>query len=373
MSRNTTKILVINWQDWKHPLAGGAEVHLREVFRRLVKYWEIHILSCSFKGAKEYEFLDGMHIHRVGERNTFNYWVPFKYKQLERKIGFNLIIEDLNKIPFYTRLYSKKPKLAILHHLFGKSIFEETNPVFALYVLFHENMIPRFYKGIPFVVVSESTKEELAKMGIPERDIKIIHNGIDIEFFKPGKKAKNPRVVYLNRIRKYKRPDLALKVFDIVRKNYGEVEFFIVGDGPYLGKVKKMAKKLSLNVVFMGFVDEETKRDILSSAWVVVNTSAKEGWGLVNMEAFACGTPVVGFKVPGVKDSVKDGHNGFLVDYGDVEDMGEMVIRILKDDILRRNLSKNAREFAENFTWDRAAEGFKEVISNLISTNCSAV
>ncbi|MEO0149469.1 MAG: glycosyltransferase family 4 protein [candidate division WOR-3 bacterium] len=367
MSRNTIKILVINWQDWKHPLAGGAEVHLREVFKRLANHWEIHVLSCSFKGAKDYEFLEGIHIHRIGERNTFNYWVPFKYRQLEREIGFDLVIEDLNKIPFYTKLYSNKPKLVILHHLFGKSIFEETNPIFALYVLFHENLIPKFYKGIPFVVVSESTKEELVRVGIPERDVKIIYNGIDVEFFKPGEKARDPRVVYLNRIRKYKRPDLALKVFDTVRKHISDTEFFVVGDGPYLNRIKAMAKKLSLNIKFTGFVDEKTKRDILSSAWVVVNTSAKEGWGLVNMESFACGTPVVGFKVPGVKDSVKDGFNGFLVDYGDVKGMAERVVQILRDGTLRESLSQNARKFAEKFTWDRTAEEFKGVISEIIS------
>ncbi|MEO0176093.1 MAG: glycosyltransferase family 4 protein, partial [candidate division WOR-3 bacterium] len=152
-----------------------------------------------------------------------------------------------------------------------------------------------------------------------------------------------------------------------VRKHISDTEFFVVGDGPYLNRIKAMAKKLSLNVKFTGFVDEKTKRDILSSAWVVVNTSAKEGWGLVNMESFACGTPVVGFKVPGVKDSVKDGFNGFLVDYGDVKGMAERVVQILRDGTLRESLSQNARKFAEKFTWDRTAEEFKGVISEIIS------
>ncbi len=365
MSRNT-KILVINWQDWKHPLSGGAEVHLREIFKRLSKFWEIHLLVCSFKGAKKYEFLDGLHVHRFGERNTFNYVVPFAYLKLEREIGFDLVVEDLNKIPFYTRFYSGKRKIAILHHLFGNSIFEETNPIFALYVLIHEKMIPKLYRGIPFVVVSESTKEELVKGGIPERDVRVIHNGIDTEFFKPSNKSERPLIVYLNRMRKYKRPHLALKVFSRISEVCKECDFLMVGSGPYLKKVKSLAEKYELKVKFTGFVDEEKKREILSLAWVVINTSSKEGWGLVNMEAFACGTPVVGFNVPGIRDSIKDGYNGFLVEDGNIEEMANKVMSIIKDERMRQELSKNARSFAEKFTWDKAAEQFKKTIEELL-------
>ncbi len=326
----------------------------------------MHILSCSFRGSKPYEYLEGMHIHRVGERNTFNYFVPFKYKELERRYDFSLVIEDLNKLPFYTNLYSKKPKLAILHHLFGKSIFEETNFIFGAYVLLYERSIPIFYKNIPFVVVSESTKEELVKMGFKEENISVIYNGIDTEFFKPSEKSPTPLVVYINRIRKYKRPDLALKVFKLVSERVKDVEFVIVGDGPYMKVVKEMARELGIDVKFTGFVSEEGKARILSSAWVLVNTSAKEGWGLVNMEAFASGTPVVGFRVHGVKDSVKDGYNGFLSDYEDIYDMSEKVVEIIENENLRRMLSKNARKFAEKYTWDNSAKEFEKVIKELI-------
>lgn len=346
-------------------MGGGAEVHLREVFKRLANNWEIHILSCSFKGAKPYEYLEGIHIHRVGQRNTFNYFVPFKYKELERRYDFSLVIEDLNKLPFYTKLYSKKPKLAILHHLFGKSIFEETNFVFGMYVLLYERTIPMFYKDIPFVVVSESTKEELINMGFKEENVSVIYNGIDTEFFKPSEKSPTPLVVYLNRIRKYKRPDLALKVFKLVSERVKDVEFVMVGDGPYMKVVKEMARDLNIDVKFTGFVSEEEKARILSSAWVLVNTSAKEGWGLVNMEAFASGTPVVGFRVHGVKDSVKDGYNGFLSDYEDIYDMSEKIVEIIENGKLRETLSKNARKFAEQYTWDNCAKEFEKVIREI--------
>ncbi len=130
--------------------------------------------------------------------------------------------------------------------------------------------------------------------------------------------------------------------------------------------VKEMARELGIDVKFTGFVSEEGKARILSSAWVLVNTSAKEGWGLVNMEAFASGTPVVGFRVHGVKDSVKDGYNGFLSDYEDIYDMSEKVVEIIENENLRRMLSKNARKFAEKYTWDNSAKEFEKVIKELI-------
>ncbi len=367
MSGNTKRILIINWQDWKHPLSGGAEVHLREVFRRLSERWEIHALVCSFKDARSYEFLEGIHIHRGGKRNTFNFFVPFKYLELERRFNFDLIIEDLNKIPFYTSVYSRKRKMAILHHLFGKSIFEETNPIFALYVLFNENLIPKFYKNYPFVVVSESTKEELVNKGIPEENITVIYNGIDTNFFRPSRKSPKPVIVYLNRLRKYKRPDLAIRVFKILSGRHKDVEFVVVGSGPYMRAAISMANELGVNVRFTGYVSEEEKRDILSSAWVVINTSAKEGWGLVNMESFACGTPVVGFNVPGMRDSIKDGYNGFLVEYEDIYSLVDRVEEILLNSNLREALSKNSRKFAEKFTWDRTAMEFEKVIEKWVS------
>lgn len=351
------RILVINWQDWKHPMAGGAEVHLKEVFTRIaLRGVEVHVLSCGFKGARRYEELEGVRIHRVGSRPTFNFFVPFALRRLEGRYRFDLLVEDLNKLPFYTMFYSRTPKkMAILHHLFGRTIYEETNPLAATYVYLQERLIPRLYRSWPFIVVSESTKEDLVRGGVPEGNVRVIHNGIDVEFFRPMPKYVQPTVLYLNRFRRYKRPDLAVRIFALVRKRLPEARFLMAGKGPYLESVKRLAAKMGVPVDFLGFVPEEVKAEVMAKSWVVLNTSSKEGWGLVNMEAFASGTPVVGFRVHGMKDSVRDGYNGFLVEYGDVEGAASKVLQILRDRSLRETLSRNARRFAENFTWDRAA------------------
>ncbi len=343
-------------------------MHLREVFTRIAKRGvEVHVLSCGFKGARSYEVLEGVRIHRVGSRPVFNFFVPKKVRELEGEYRYDLLIEDLNKLPFYTMFYSRTPKkLALLHHLFGRTIYEETNPLAATYVFLQERLIPVLYREWPFVVVSESTKEELVRGGVPEGNVRVVYNGIDVDRFKPTPKYVQPTVLYLNRFRRYKRPDLAVRIFAEVRRRMPEARMLMAGKGPYLERVKRMAERMRVPVDFLGFVSEEVKAEVMAKAWVLLNTSSKEGWGLVNMEAFASGTPVVGFRVPGMRDSVRDGYNGYLVDYGDVEGAAERVLRILRDGALRDRLSRNARKFAESFTWDRAAEDTLKVMEEVV-------
>ncbi|NIP80090.1 MAG: glycosyltransferase, partial [Gemmatimonadetes bacterium] len=109
-------------------------------------------------------------------------------------------------------------------------------------------------------------------------------------------------------------------------------------------------------VTFAGFVSEEEKLRLFRRAWVHVLTSPKEGWGITNLEAAACGTPTVASDSPGLRDSVVDGETGFLVPHGDVEALADRIRALIEEDALRERLGGNARRFAERFTWDRAAE-----------------
>ena len=117
-------ILVINWQDITNPLGGGAEVHLHEIFRRIVKNGHKVTLLCSkYIGSLDEEIVDGIRILRRGNRNTFNFTVPGVYRELIQENDFDIVFDDINKIPFFTPLFVKKPLVAIVHHFFGKTIF----------------------------------------------------------------------------------------------------------------------------------------------------------------------------------------------------------------------------------------------------------
>ncbi len=109
-------------------------------------------------------------------------------------------------------------------------------------------------------------------------------------------------------------------------------------------------------VTFHGFVTEAQKRDLMRRAWATVQASPKEGWGITNMEAAACGTPTVASDSPGLRESVVHGETGFLYPHGDLEALTELMRRLAASRAEVERLGAGAFAFAQRFTWDRAAD-----------------
>jgi glycosyltransferase involved in cell wall biosynthesis len=100
----------------------------------------------------------------------------------------------------------------------------------------------------------------------------------------------------------------------------------------------------------------------------MVNASMKEGWGITNLEANACGVPVVSADSPGLRDSVKSGTSGLLYPFGDTSMLASTIIRVLEDDSMRQQLSEGAISWANQFTWDRSAEQMRTLCASTIAT-----
>ncbi len=363
------KILVFNWQDKKNPHAGGAEVHLYEIFGRIAKQGHSVTLVCSqFRGGAPRDYIDGIRIIRIGRRNLFNFAVPLWYLFFGAK--YDVVVDDVNKVPFYTPMYVRKPVLALFHHLFGKSIFLETNPVAASYVYASEWFIPKIYRRVPIVAVSESTKSELVEQGIPENNIKIIHNSVDHSLYRPNQNKNNSSftIGFLGRIKKYKSIDHLLEAFDRIKVELPDAKLVIIGDGDYLPKLKAAVSKMKYrgDIEFTGYVSGEEKVRRVQQMDVIVNTSSKEGWGLTVIEANACGVPVIGADVPGLRDSIKDEETGLLYRYGDIEALTALLFRFYGNENLRNTLSKNAQKWAAGFDWDDAAADFLKAIDDTV-------
>jgi glycosyltransferase involved in cell wall biosynthesis len=358
-------ILIINWQDWANPLSGGAEVHLHEIFKRLTQNFDITLLCTYFKGAPEFEIIDGIKIYRVGSRNTFNFHVPKAYKKITKRENVELVIEDLNKIPFFGGLFIKEKRIAFIHHLFGKTIYTETNPLFASYVYFSEKLVPKHYKNVPVIAISESSKSEIVEMGIPKKNVKIIYNGVDLRSYESAaKKSINPTIVCLNRMKKYKRMDILIKSVPEVIKSIPSLKVILVGDGDDLPRLKGIARKSGIEnkIEFTKFVPAKEKADLLASSWVSVNTSPKEGWGLTSIEAQSSGTPSIVPDSPGLRETVKDGVSGYIYPFGDTKCLSEILTKVLKNKKIIDRMGKEARKWAANFSWDESAKKMKETI-----------
>ncbi len=362
-------ILVINWQDIRNPLGGGAEVHLHQIFTRIAaKGHSVTLLCSSFPGAPSEETIDGIRVVRRGGRHLFNFTVPSAYRELSHREQFDVVVDDLNKIPFFTPWFVKEPLVGIAHHLFDTSIFRETNGLIASYVYAAERLGLAVYRqsGMPFMVVSPSTQQEFVQRGFSIDRLPLAFNCVDHVRYKQTGVPKNqtPLVGYFGRLKKYKSVDHLLHAMPLVMKKVPDVRLVIMGDGDDRPRLESIARELALTdrVEFTGFVSEEKKVEMLQRMWVKVTTSSKEGWGLTVLEANACGTPVLASNVPGLRDSIKDGETGLLYPYGNIDELANKLTLMLTDSALRSQLAASALLWAKKFDWDVVADDVIEVL-----------
>jgi len=371
------RILLINWRDIEHPEAGGAEVHAHEIFRRIVSAGhEVTFLCCAWPGCERQATRDGIRVIRTGSNFTFNYTVARRLRSFLASSAFDIIVEDVNKIPFCTPRLTKLPKLILFHHLFGSTIFREISAPVAAYVYLWEKLIPRIYRNEWVQVVSQDTAAELAGMGFAEDKIRVVYNGIDCSRYTPATEQRTgcePYFLYMGRIKKYKRLELILQAFSraAARGLDGRTRLVFAGAGDDYPRLKAAAGKLGIQARtdFLGRVSEKKKIELLQHALCVVNSSPKEGWGITNMEASACGTPVIASRSPGLRESVKDGQSGFLFNPGDTADFSAQMVRMASDTELRARLGQSARSFAETFSWEDSAAKTLDYIRDIMEKN----
>ncbi len=366
------RILALNWNDLKNPYAGGAEVHLEELLRRLVRAGHQVTLFCSgFTGCPPEETVEGIRIVRRGNRYNFNLIAPWHLRRLVKNGRFDVLVEDVNKIPFYTPLFLNLRTLVVVPHLFATTVFQEINFVLGTYIYLAERPMIYFYRGLPFNVISESTADDLVARGVPRRDISVIHCGINRDLYAPDPNVARydqPTVLYLGRIKKYKSIHHLIQAFGYVKREVPRARLMIVGDGDYVGPLKSLTQSLGLadDVEFPGYVPTADKVLRMRRSHVAVLPSLKEGWGLTNIEANSVGTPVIAADAPGLRDSVRDGETGFLYPHGDVGNLARKIISVLADDALHARLAEGALKWAERFSWDNAAVQFEMLLRRVV-------
>ncbi len=353
------KILIFNWRDPTHPWAGGAEVFLFENARRWVQQGHHVTWFCGrHKSQPATACIEGINIIRRGGIYTVYPAAVGQYiSQLRGR--FDILLDSANGIPFFTPLFSRVPKIALVHHIHHEVFFREL-PWHLAHIgnALERLAMPWIYQHTQFVAVSKSSQYALMDIGVPEAHIKVIHNGLDHSQYRPGAESNKPLMVFLGRLRHYKSVDVAIRAMPILLRDVPDLEFSIVGSGLAEASLRQLSQEIGVenHVQFHGHVSEVEKIRLLQQAHVVVNTSMKEGWGLTVIEANACGTPVVAANVPGLCDSVQHGKTGVLVPYGDTEALAAAVCEILLDTDRRAWLSKNAVTWAANFTWDQTAQ-----------------
>jgi glycosyltransferase involved in cell wall biosynthesis len=365
-------ILLVNWQDRANPYAGGAEIHLFEIFSRLaIRGHRVRLICSGWTGAPRHATIDGISIARFGSRNSFALKGRGAVRRAIKAERPDVLVEDVNKLPLYLATGTSIPFCAIVPHLFGETAFDEAPWPVAATVWAAERPLPWAYQRAGFHAISESTRDDLIARGVPAARVRVIHPGVDSRRSTPGpvgRRSTTPTFLYVGRLKRYKGINLAIEALARARQQRPDLRLEIAGIGDYRAELEQLVVRLDLEkaVTFHGFVSEERKIDLMRWAWANVFPSPKEGWGITVIEAAACGTPSLASDSPGLRDSVRHGETGFLVPHGDVAELTARMIELSDTPSLVARLGEHARRFAEGLTWERTATATEQHLQDII-------
>lgn len=371
------RILLLNWKDIHHPAAGGAEVIVFELARRMVRDGhQVTVFAQSFPRAHQKETLDGVTVIRRG--STFSVYLhAFMYYRALRSKP-DAVVDMVNTLPWQTPFYVPAERRAAYVNQLAQEVFFHHLPwPLSRLAYLTERFLYVPYRRTPVICYSASTKDDLVKIGIPGCLIHTFPLGLDHVRYVPGKqKSADPLFICLARLVKMKRVDVCIQALARVVKRYPNTTLVVSGQGPEDEALRRLTASLHLekNVTFMApggdllTSQSHTARKItyLQQAWALLLPSVKEGWGMVVTEAAACGTPAIVSNVSGLRDSVVHQQTGLIgSSYPSADEMATMMISLIEDSELRARLSAGARAWSERFDWETSYEKFRAILTTL--------
>lgn len=369
-NKGRLNILIFNWRDTKHKWSGGAETYIHEIAKRWVEDGNSVTIFCGndYKSKKN-ETVNGVYIMRRGGFYTMYAWAAVYYV-LKLRGKYDVIVDSENGIPFFTPLFARKPIILLIHHVHQDIFVSHMKfPLSYIGKFIEGKLMPFVYRNKTVVTVSNSSRDEIVKLGIAKgKSIEIINPGINIQKNRKSK-TKHPTFVYLGRLKPYKNIDIAIKAFAKVSKIYKNAQFFIVGDGESRLQLETLTKTLRLEnkVTFFGKVSEKEKVNILARSWIAIQPSTVEGWGITVIEANMCGVPVIASNTNGLRDSIDDGKTGLLFKVKSIQQLAENMRFLTKNKKLRKEMSQRAFLWSKKYSWDAASFNLFSIAQNEVA------
>lgn len=350
------RILILNRRDIVNPSGGGAEVYTHEIAKGLTETYNcsVSIFSSLFDSGWKEEIIDGVRYIRKGNELTVHLW-GFLYVVSHRK-EFDLIIDEFNGIGFFTFFF---PNSILLIYQLYKEFWAREYGFIGVIPSIIEPLILKLYKKKVAITISNSTRTDLENIGFSKISIVMVaikHVPISL----PLNKESTPTLVFLGRLRSTKRPEDAIEIFKKVKDKIPAVKLWIIGRGPDEKRLKKMTKGLD-GLTFWGWVDEEKKMSLLKRSHILIVPGVREGFGINVIEAASTGTPAVGYNVHGIRDSIRHGETGYLVN--SIDEASFKIIELLVDKKLYDEMSHSCINYSKKFDWRRKVEEFWHIIS----------
>jgi glycosyltransferase involved in cell wall biosynthesis len=367
-------IAICNWRDLRHPEGGGSELYVETVARGLAAAGNrVTLLSAAVEGQPADETRDGIRYRRRGGRRTV--YLHAAWALLSRRVRPDVVLDVQNGVPFLSSLVTRRPVVALVHHVHREQwpvLFGPRTARFGWWV--ESRFGPFLYRRSRYLVVSDATRRDLARLVPDQARITVAHNGTPAPASSGATRSTTPRVVVLGRLVPHKRVDIVLRAAAELATAWPDLVVDVVGHGYVEDALRAEADRLGLTgrVVFHGFVDDRTKCELLARAWVNAVPSLKEGWALAVVEAGLQGTPSVAFAgAGGLDESIVDGESGVLVHGGEAEFTAALAA-LLRDDDRRARLGAGAHRHAAGFRWDDTVRTVTTVLDASLDAGGSA-
>jgi len=366
--KNKKKILWLTWKDKKHPQAGGAEIVNEELAKRLIKDgYEVKFIVGGWPGSVAQEIINGYEVIRLGGRWT-SYWYAYRYYKKNLKGWADLVIDEINTVPFFAKFYVKEKNILFIHQLCKEIWFYQM--FFPLnwigYII--EPIYLRLLNDRKVITISNSTKSELQKLGF--KDIQIISEGIEIEpvdNLDTITKYPNPTILSLGSIRAMKRTKDILQAYNLAKQSIPNLELIIAGDSndPYgqefLQEIQKSEYKKDIQ--YLGRVSKQKKIELMQKSHIILVTSVKEGWGLIVTEANSQGTPAIVYDVDGLRDSVIHNQTGLVCSTNTPANLAQNITKLFSDQKLYAKLRQEGHKFSKTITFEQSYKDFIKIIN----------
>lgn len=354
-----------------YPHKGGLEQFCFEISTRLVKEgFEITVLTSNIPKSKKQEKIFGIDIIRVEHLNLINGRWPMPKESVTKilnKVMPSLIITNTRFFPLCYSAYkfAKKNNIKLIHIEHGTSVSKLgnfiSNSFAAIYDKLYGNKIVRNADKV--IGISDAAREFSKTLGA--KNPITIYNCVDTDFFKPVKKTKKTKtsITFTGRLIEAKGIQDLIEAFKKINDN--DLILNIVGTGFYENELKFMAKN-DKRIKFLGEKDQKGIKEVLSQTDIFINPSYGEGLPTSVLEAGSMGIPTIATDVGGTKEIITDGENGFLVPIKKPGIIKTRLVKLIKNDILKKDFSKNIRDKIEHdFSWKTNIKKLKQEIDTI--------
>ncbi len=358
---------------------GGAEMRIHELGMRLAAQGhEVHLFGIKWWEGKDIIEYEGMTLHGVcgkrelyaGGKRSISEAIVFSVKLFPRLREEKFDLIDASVFPYFScftikaiSVLKRTPAVFTWHEVWDGYWYEYLGRWKGVFGQTVEKAVAKISDNN--IAVSDWTKKRLETLGVPGEEITVVPNGIDLKRISEiepegGRNAaetgrKIYDIIFAGRLIKEKNVDSLVRAVTFLKSDFPGIRCCIVGDGPEREALVKLADELGVrgNVDFAGFQKYEALIAKIKASKVLVLPSSREGFGMVVIEAFACGVPVVTVRerYNAAQGLVEDGVNGFVVELGERE-LAEGVRRVLQNGNCYKEMATSAVKRAEKYEWD---------------------